>query len=1180
MRMIYCEMLGTEVSFGYVFAINNTQHSDLLVKRTAYLAVSMFLDEDSELNLLSTHSIRKGLESTNYLENCAALTTLCTLVSAGTIPAFYPIVEKLIQHPKYMVRQKAVMALHRMWEKNHSAVDIQRVLRASLCDQKPSVMAAALCCFQDVLRTTIGESKKKTSFLLTSQDEETQTKLAKANTVLVPAFVQILWQIIEHRLPKSFDYHGVPAPWLQVHLLDILGLLGRDNESASGQIYDVLIGTLKAAAAVPNVASSAIVYECVRTATKLYPNAALLQLAGTVIDRFMVSKDNNMRSLGIKALGCIVRRYPAAVTPQHHASLIEALDSRDETIRRETLDLLFRMTNAKNVVAIAQKMMEQLKSTADTFLKKELVNRILQVSERFSPNPQWYLKTLFEVFRLGGAVINSEVAHHFTRMVSEDDSEEENGFKRSAAVILTEELHSAVVGDKVQTLPDVLVQCMAWVVGEYAPIAVPGPSGVETALLDLCDLFQHHQSKPETKLWVITAIGKLVARLGKCPPSVAAAVEEAKCSADLDVQQASYELTALAKYPQLLAVALPEDASWEEVEVDKSLAFLNAYTESKHCTRKYLPLSQRKPALERRRPAEASTPTLNFQYPTPEAAAKQAISSETLLASRTAGGAATASAAGGGKKNLWTAEGYAGGDSQPAEPEPEKSGADSLGDLLSGLAIAKDKAAKSSGVSPQSTLADDIAQTLKASQEPQRQKAKPRESEYVLKQKALAKEANDQKTKLAASLFAGLDDGAVATTPSSSQVGIGRRTKRQGATTATAAATTTTTVKQSSSSGMNLFDGLNSTAAPSSNPASSTPTPKKADLLDDLLGISPSPAVSATTSTPASAPAAQQNKSNDILDLLMGPSTPSTPSVASNTPSASTTAAATTTSANTLSSHQSLEEMLGIPASATNFSRMLRPGDLSFEAMTCSTAIATSVFPKISPRTRIATIYTGAGFALSSAAVPAGQSTLLVLFVANTGAAPLANVHLAFAPLPTVGVQSVAADMGVQLQQMTASIACVKPQEAAAVIFSVKFLGYAPSYGVVVRGSVAESVLPDVVAPLEVADAIRPLHFTTEQFGALWVRCACERRLRVRALQSVAESVQLICGRLNLHPVQVIGNECIMCGSVEGNASVPQTLCFVHFKFDANPNVGSFITIRTSDRNFTESLAKCCAELA
>lgn len=42
--------------------------------------------------------------------------------------------------------------------------------------------------------------------------------------------VNILRQVIERRLPNSYEYHGIPSPWLQIRILKILALLGAGNQ--------------------------------------------------------------------------------------------------------------------------------------------------------------------------------------------------------------------------------------------------------------------------------------------------------------------------------------------------------------------------------------------------------------------------------------------------------------------------------------------------------------------------------------------------------------------------------------------------------------------------------------------------------------------------------------------------------------------------------------------------------------------------------------------------------------------------------------------------------------------------------------------------------------------------------------------------------------------------------------
>ena len=102
---------------------------------------------------------------------------------------------RLLKHEMELVRKKAVCALHRLYQMDSGClVDHVPKVRGALCDRDPSVMGATLPLFADM-----------------AKDQPQQFK------DLVPSFVSILKQLTDHRLPREYDYHRIPAPWIQVN---------------------------------------------------------------------------------------------------------------------------------------------------------------------------------------------------------------------------------------------------------------------------------------------------------------------------------------------------------------------------------------------------------------------------------------------------------------------------------------------------------------------------------------------------------------------------------------------------------------------------------------------------------------------------------------------------------------------------------------------------------------------------------------------------------------------------------------------------------------------------------------------------------------------------------------------------------------------------------------------------
>jgi AP-4 complex subunit epsilon-1 len=475
-----------------------------------YLAVSLFLHEDHEMMLLLINTLQTDLKSTNVVEVCIALTTIAKVMNASMIPAVIADVEKLLDHPREIVRKKAVLALHRFYSRDPKSIShLQDNLRKALCDSDPGVMVASLNVFFAMRTTALGLLKD-----------------------LCGSFVDILKQVIERALTRDFDYHKVPAPWMQIKLLRLLALIGADDQRASESMYDVL-RTCLAKAESQGSAAYAVVYECLCTITKIFPAPQLVGMAAESIGRFLKADNNNLKYLGITALVAVVQVNPAYAA-EHQMVVIECLDDPDETLKRKTLELLCRMTNSANVTVITDKLVTYVQNSSDPYLRKELVPRIVQLAERFAPDNMWFLETMIALFKHAGDLVPDKTMNNMLMLIANPDSGDDAA-DAELRLFAFENFMQLLETNPV--IPERLVHALCWVIGEYAYLGKDDYDQAAVMEMIVGLLGRKYTTDFETKGWVLSALSKLVAHNGIYPEAVRVEVLKFKSSSSVNLQR-------------------------------------------------------------------------------------------------------------------------------------------------------------------------------------------------------------------------------------------------------------------------------------------------------------------------------------------------------------------------------------------------------------------------------------------------------------------------------------------------------------------------------------------------------------------------------------------------------------------------------------------------------------------
>lgn len=191
------------------------------------------------------------------------------------------------------------------------------------------------------------------------------------------------------------------------------------------------------------------------------------------------------------------------------------------------------------------------------------------------------METITDLFEISGDFVTPEVSQNLMTLIAEGSGDDDEGSEEEDLLLRQHSvtIYANLLSKSIAKLPQLLLETMAWVLGEYAYLSEEYT--LAEILAELCDIVKMgKQLAPSTRKIIVSAIMKLVAQAGQCPPEAAKVIDDFTKSKDVDLQQRCLEFQImLTTTPHLLGEVLPVDASCEDVQVDPNLSFLDAFVQ-------------------------------------------------------------------------------------------------------------------------------------------------------------------------------------------------------------------------------------------------------------------------------------------------------------------------------------------------------------------------------------------------------------------------------------------------------------------------------------------------------------------------------------------------------------------------------------------------------------------------
>ncbi|CAL8277815.1 unnamed protein product [Lota lota] len=530
-KLLYVHMLGYPAHFGQMECVRLIASPRYNEKRVGYLGAMMLLDENQDASLLITNSIKNDLAHSSQYVQSLALCTLACMGSAEMCRDLAPEIDRLLRASSSYIKKKATLcAVHIVRKVPELGELFTPAARALLAEKNHGVLHGAV-------------------ILITELCERNAQTLVQFREV-VPELVHIMRGLVTSGYSPEHTVAGISDPFLQVRILRLLRILGRNNDTASDAMND-LLAQVATNTDSSKTAGSAVLYETVLTVMDIKSESGLRVLAVNILGRFLLNNDRNIRYISMTSLQKIVSTDHNAVQ-RHRGTIVDCLKDQDASVKRRALELSLALVSAINIRSMMKELLLFL-STCPPELKSHAASGIFNAAERYAPSQRWHIDTILHVLITAGGDVRDETVPNLIQLIT-------NASQLHCYTV--HKLYRALVADISQ---QPLVQVACWCIGEYGDSLLQGeceetePVQVtEDDILDALEtVLQSHMSSPATRGFALTATMKLSTRITENVDRIRSIVSIYGSCMDVELQQRAVEYNALfKKYDHMRAAVL------------------------------------------------------------------------------------------------------------------------------------------------------------------------------------------------------------------------------------------------------------------------------------------------------------------------------------------------------------------------------------------------------------------------------------------------------------------------------------------------------------------------------------------------------------------------------------------------------------------------------------------------